>query len=60
VKDDPELQTRLIAVVSLVTEHVVTTEQNMTGPNDADTVTSHLITAQDVAEQLNPALNKIH
>jgi hypothetical protein len=60
VKDDPELQTRLIAVVSLVTEHVVTTEQNMTGPNDVDTVTSHLITAQDVAEQLNPALNKIH
>lgn len=60
VKDDPELQTRLIAVVSLVTEHVVTTEQNMTGPNDVDTVTSHLITAQDVAEQLSPALNKIH
>ena len=60
VKDDPELQTRLIAVVSLVTEHVVTTEQNMTGPNDVDTVTSHLITAEDVAEQLSPALNKIH
>ena len=49
VKDDPELQTRLIAVVSLVTEHVATTEQNMTGPNDVDTVTSHLLTAQDVA-----------
>ena len=32
----------------------------MTGPNDVDTVTSHLITAQDVAEQLSPALNKIH
>ncbi len=46
--------------VSLVTEHVVTTEQNMTGPNDVDTVTSHLITAEDVAEQLSPALNKIH
>ncbi len=60
VKDDPELQTHLLAVVSLVTEHVVTTEQNMTGPNDVDTVTSHLITAQDVAEQLSPALNKIH
>ncbi len=60
VKDDPELQTHLLAVVSLVTEHVVTTEQNMIGPNDVDTVTSHLITAQDVAEQLSPALNKIH
>jgi hypothetical protein len=60
VKDDPGLQTHLLAVVALITEHVVTTEQNMTGPNDVDTVTSHLITAQDVAEQLSPALNKIH
>ena len=58
VKDDPELQTHLLAVVSLVTEHVVTTEQNMIGPNDVDTVTSHLITAQDVAEQLSPALRR--
>jgi hypothetical protein len=60
VKDDPDLQIRLIAVVSLVTEHIVTTEQNMTGPNDVDFITSHLITAQDVAEQLSPALSEIH
>jgi hypothetical protein len=40
VKDDPELQTRLLVVVSLVIEHLVTTEQNTAGPNDVDFATS--------------------
>lgn len=60
VKDDPELQTRIASVIAFVTEAVVTTEQNMTGPNDVDTVTGHLITAGDMAEQLSPLLSKIH
>lgn len=60
VKDDPELQTRIAVVIAYVTETVVTTEQNMTGPNDVDTVTGHLITAGDMAEQLSPLLSKIH
>ncbi len=50
VKDDPELQTRIAVVIAYVTETVVTTEQNMTGPNDVDTVTGHLITTVDMAE----------